>query len=142
MKKYLQFYVTVILAVAIFDVIASLASRMFVFDYTKLFWASWCIYFIAGLVGCKRLGFISGITLGLVAGLGDATLGWFLSTAVGPYLPNRPQQPYGILIVGITIVIVTTLGAFFGLLGACLCKLLNRGHSSTATEQALGADSP
>jgi len=142
MKKHLQFYVTVILAIALFDLIASLASRMFVFDYTKLFWASWCIYFIAGFVGCKRLGFIGGITSGLVAGFGDATLGWFLSTAVGLYLSNGPQQQYGIVIVGITIVIVSTLGAFFGLLGASLSKLLNRGRSSAAAEQALGADSP
>jgi len=130
MKKHLQFYVTVILAIALFDLIASLASRMFVFDYTKLFWASWCIYFIAGFVGCKRLGFIGGIISGLVAGFGDATLGWFLSMAVGPYLPNRPQQQYGIVIVGITIVIVSLLGVFFGLLGASLSKLLNRGLAS------------
>jgi len=116
-----------------------------VFDYTKLFWASWCIYFLAGFVGCKRLGFIGGITSGLAAGLGDATLGWFLSKAVGPYLPNRPQQPYGIVIVGIVIVIVSTLGAFFGLLGASLSKLLNRGRSSTAAERIknwCGAEPP
>jgi len=142
MKKHLKFYVTVILAVTLFDFIASLASRTFVFDYTKLFWTSWCIYFTAGFIGCRRLGFIGGITSGLVAGFGDATLGWFLSTVVGPYLPNRPQQPYGIVLIGITIVIVSMLGAFFGLLGASLAKLLNRGRSSSAAEQALGADSP
>jgi len=130
MKKHLQFYATVILAVVLLDLIASFASRTFLFDYTKLFWASWCIYFIAGFVGCKRLGFIGGIISGLVAGFGDATLGWFLSMAVGPYLPNRPQQQYGIVIVGITIVIVSLLGVFFGLLGASLSKLLNRGLAS------------
>jgi hypothetical protein len=74
MKKHLQFYVIVILAVALFEVLASLASRMFVFDYTKLFWASWCIYFLAGFVGCKRLSFIGGITSGLAAGFGDANV--------------------------------------------------------------------
>jgi hypothetical protein len=135
MKKHLQCYLAVILAVALFDVIASLASRMFVFDYTKLFWASWCFYLIAGFVGCKRLGFIGGITAGLVAGFGDATIGWFLSTAVGPHVPNRPQQEYGLVIVGITIVIVSMVGTFFGLLGAALFKLLNRSRSHTATEQ-------
>ncbi len=138
MKKHFQFYLTVILAIALFDVIASLASRMFVFDYTKLFWASWCCYFIAGFVGCKRLGFIGGIAAGLVAGFGDATLDWFLSTAVGPYFPNRPQQPYGVVIVGITIIIVSTLGTFFGLIGAALSKLLNRGRSPTAAEHVVG----
>jgi hypothetical protein len=130
MRKHFQFYLAVILAVTLFDLIATLASRMFVFDYTNLFWASWCLYFTAGFVGCKRLGFIGGITAGLVAGFGDATLGWFLSTAVGPYLPNRPPQQYGIVIVGITIIIVSTLGTFFGLCGAALYKLLSRGRPS------------
>ena len=120
MKKHFPFYLAVILAVALFDVIASLASRIFMFDYTNLIWASWSFYFIAGFVGCKRLGFVGGVIAGLVAGFGNATLGWFLSTAVGPYLPNRPQQQYGIVIVGITIVIVTMLGTFFGLFGAAL----------------------
>lgn len=127
MKKHLLFYLAVILAIALFDVIGSLASRIFLFDYTKLIFASWCFYFIAGFVGCKRLGFVGGIISGLAAGFGNATLGWFLSTAIGPYLPNRPQQEYGIVIVGITIVIVSMLGTFFGFLGAALCKLLNRG---------------
>jgi hypothetical protein len=127
MKKHFQFYLAVFLAVALFDVIGSLASRIFVFDYTKLFWASWCFYFVAGFVGCKRLGFIGGITAGLVAGFGDATLGWFLSMAFGPYLP-RPQQQYGIVMVGTVIVLVSTLGTFFGLLGAALSKVLNRGR--------------
>jgi hypothetical protein len=142
MKKHFQFYLTVFLGVALFDVIGSLASRIFVFDYTKLFWASWCFYFVAGFVGCKRLGFIGGITAGLVAGFGDATLGWFLSTAVGPNLPNHPQPQYGIVIVGTVIVLVSTLGTCFGLIGAALSKVLNKGRSSAAAKQALGADSP
>ena len=128
------------LAVTLCDVIAALMSRILVFDYTKLFWASWCLYFIAGFVGCKRLGFIGGIAAGLVAGFGDATLGWFLSMAVGPFLPNRPQQPYGILIIGITIIIVSTFGTCFGLFGALLSKLLNRGSSSTSAEHVVGAE--
>lgn len=126
MKKHFRFYLAVILAIALFDVIGSLASRIFVFDYTKLVLASWCFYFIAGFVGCKRL--VGGIIAGLVAGFGNATLGWFLSTAIGPYLPNHPQEQLGIVIVGITIVIVSMLGTFFGLFGAAFFKLLNRGR--------------
>ena len=119
MKKYLQFYSIVIATVVLFDVIASFASRVLVFDYTKLFWVSWCIYFIAGFVGGKRLGFIGGVSSGLVAGFADATLGWFLSTLVGPYVSNRPPE-FGIVVVAVTIVVVTALGACFGLIGATL----------------------
>jgi len=85
MKKYLQFYSIVIIGVVLFDVVGSFASRIFLFDYTRLFWVSWCIYFIAGYVGCKRLGFIAGVAAGMFAGFADATLGWFLSTAIGAH---------------------------------------------------------
>lgn len=125
MKKYLQFYAAVVVTVVLFDVTASLASRLLVFDYTKLFWASWCIYFLAGFVGGKRLGFIGGISAGLVAGFADSTVGWFLSTAIGPYIPRRLPE-FGILVVAVTVVIVSALGAFFGLIGATLAKLLKR----------------
>ncbi|MEP6912074.1 MAG: hypothetical protein ABI923_04930 [bacterium] len=137
MQRHLKFYSVVIVLVVLFDVVGSIASRIFQFDYTKLFWVSWCIYFIAGFIGYKRLGLLGGIAAGFVAGLGDATLGWFVSTAIGPYLPNRPQQPYGIVIVMIAILIVSILGAFFGLIEAVVSKLLTRDRSSTAAEQAL-----
>jgi len=140
MQRLLKIYLTVIVLVVLFDVVGSIASRLLLFDYTKLFWMSWCIYFIAGFVGYRRLGFLSGAAAGLIAGLGDATFGWFLSSAIGPYLPNRTQQQYGIVIVIITIVIVTILGAFFGLVGALVSKLLSRGRSSTRAEQALAPD--
>lgn len=125
MKRHLQFYLTVILAIGIFDLLASLASRMFLFDYTNLSWVSWCLYSIAGFVGCKRLGFLGGIAAGLAAGFGDATLGWFLSTLIGPYVPSGPHQ-FGILVVIFTVVMVSALGVFFGLIGAALAKLISR----------------
>ena len=115
----------IFVAVVLFDVIASLASRVFVFDYGKLFWASWLIYFLAGFVGCKRLGFIGGVSAGLVAGFADATLGWFLATAIGPHVSARPPA-FGIVVVAVTVVIVSVLGTFFGLIGATLAKLLKR----------------
>ena len=127
MKKHLQFYLAVILSVALFDIVASLASRIFLFDYTKLFWLSWFLYLIAGFVGCKRLGFLGGIISGLIAGFGEATLGWFLSTVIGPYVPHR-LQVHGILSVTITIAIVSMLGTLFGLVGAIVSKALFRGR--------------
>lgn len=140
MKRHLQFYLTVIIIVALFDVVASFASRIFLFDYTKLFWVSWCINFMAGFVGYKRLGFVGGVVAGFAAGFGDATLGWFLSMAISPYIRHPPQQ-FGILIIIITVVMVSTLGIFFGLIGAIVSKLVS-GRSSIASEQAHAADRP
>jgi hypothetical protein len=104
-----------------------MASRAFVFSYLKLFWLSWCIYFLAGFFACTRFAFIDGIIAGLVAGLGDATIGWCLSTVIGPYIPGRPQH-YSIVVIAVTIVMVSLLSTLFGLLGATICKLVRIGH--------------
>lgn len=80
-------------------------------------------------LGYKRLGFVGGVVAGLAAGFGDATLGWFLSIAISPYIRHPPQR-FGILIVIITVVMVSTLGLFFGLIGAIVSKLVS-GRSST-----------
>lgn len=131
MQRNLKFNLAVIAAVVLIDVVGSIASRAFHFNYTRLFWVSWCVYFLAGFVGYRRFGFLAGVVAGWVAGFAEATLGWLLSTAVGPYLPNRPQQPYGVLIVIVTVIIVSILGVFFGLIGALVSKLLSRGRLST-----------
>jgi hypothetical protein len=53
----------------------------------------------------------------MVAGLADATIGWAISSAIGPYISVGHHQ-LTLLSIFIVIVIVTIHGAFFGFLGA------------------------
>jgi hypothetical protein len=125
MKERIQYYFTVACVIVLFDVIASFASRALAFNYTKLAWASWSLYALAGYVGCRRFGFLSGIVAGLIAGLSDSTVGWSLSSAIGPYIPLT-QPRHTLLLVSVVIVIVSLTGAFFGFIGSSAGHIIKR----------------
>lgn len=129
-KSKSQFYFYVACLIVLFDVTASLASRFLKFDYTSLSWASWCLYVLAGFLGCRYHGFAAGVATGLVAGVTDATLGWLAELAIKPYVPFK-QPPYSLALILITIIIVSFEGLFFALIGALL-GLFARPRSKSA----------
>jgi hypothetical protein len=126
MKNRIQFGVIVLGAIFLFDALASVLSRTLQIDYAKLFWVSFLLYLAAGYFGCKYFDFLTGLGGGFVAGLTDATVGWLVSSVIGPYT-SMAQQDYGPVIILITVIIVSVLGAFFGLLGALIRKIIGRG---------------
>ena len=111
--------------IVLFDLIASVASRTLEFDYTKLGWLSLGLYFAAGYFGCKYFNFLSGVLAGLVAGLSDSTIGWAVSSAIGPYIPFTPPQ-YTPLVILIVVMFISAMSTFLGLIGALLCKITKR----------------
>lgn len=117
----------VILVIVGFDAVASLLSKLFQFDYTNLVWASLLIYVAAGYWGAHRRGFFFGLLLGLLAGLIDATLGWFISTAIRPFSTTE-IPPVGFSLWLIVLPVVTALGFVFGLVGAGLCKIFGQAR--------------
>lgn len=121
----------VILVVIGFDVVASLLSRLFRFDYTNLVWVSLLIYLAAGYWGAHYRGFMFGLLLGSLAGLIDSTLGWFVSTAIGPFSSSE-IPPVSYSVGRIVIPTVTLLGFVFGLVGAGLCKIFRQARSVDA----------
>lgn len=127
MKKRIQFYLIVTSVIVLFDLAASIISRTIEFDYTTFGWGSWGLYFAAGYFGCKYFDFLSGAVAGFVAGLSDSTVGWAVSSAIGPYIPSD-QPPYTVLLIVVVVTIVSAKRTFLGLIGALFCKIFkNRG---------------
>jgi hypothetical protein len=60
-----------------------------------------------------------------VAGLIDSTVGWLVSSAIGPYT-STAQLRYGPVVILFTVIIVSVLGGVFGLIGALVCKIIRR----------------
>jgi hypothetical protein len=108
-----------------FDAVASLASRVFQFDYTNLIWISLVIYVAVGYWGAHRRGFLFGLLLGALAGLADSTIGWWISTWIRPF-SRTGIPPLGLSLQLIVLTSVTALGFVFGLIGAGLCKVLRQ----------------
>ena len=129
MKQRIKFYLTVAVIIVMFDAVASAASRTLVVDYTKLAWVSYIFYVAVGYLGCKSFDLLSGVVAGFVAGLFDSTLGWLLSSTIGPFIPFA-QPHYTPLLIFFVIIMVSVEGALFGFVGALLSKIVNRGNQS------------
>jgi hypothetical protein len=125
MKTETRLYLAIVFVIVLFDGLASLASRTWRFDYTRLDWVSFCLYAASGFLALKYRGLKGGVLAGLLAGFTDATLGWALSSAIGPDLPFPPLGHHVVVIV-LVVVTVSMWGAFFGLVGALLRLALSR----------------
>lgn len=120
-----RFYLAVAGVIVLFDVVASLASKALGFDYTGLVWVSRCLYIASGYFGYKFHGLLWGILAGFVAGVADSTVGWMLSSAIGPYLPFT-QPAYSPLLLAVVVMTVSLKGALFGFVGALFGLLMRR----------------
>lgn len=128
MKRETKFYLSVVCAIVLFDVAASFASRALKFDYTHLIWVSSFLYAVAGYFGFAYMRLAGALLAGVVAGIADATIGWALSTAIGPYVPTvRPSLSYGV--IAIVIVMVSLLAGFFGFIGGLFRLLTSRSRT-------------
>lgn len=125
MKNKALFYLMVACAIVLFDVVASCASKLLMFDYTKLAPVSILLFCTAGYFGCKYHGFLGGVLAGLTAGVAGSTFGWALSSLIGPYIPFS-QPPQTFLTALILIVMVSVLGGICGLFGAALRRLVEK----------------
>ncbi len=112
-----------------FDAIGSTLSRLFQFDYGDFIWGSFLLYVFVGYWGAYRRGFIYGILLGGVTGLAESTLGWYVSTAIGPFTRRDPPNSTLSEIL-IAIIFVSAIGIVLGLLGAGICKILGQIKSN------------
>jgi len=130
MKKRIQFYLIVVFVIVMFDAVASAVSRTLIFDYTKMAWFSYMLYVAAGYLGCKSFDIAGGILAGLIAGLADSTIGWLLSSVIGPFIPFA-QPRYTPLLISVVIITVSIGGALLGLVGALLFKIINKGSPSS-----------
>jgi hypothetical protein len=124
-KNKSQFFLAVAATIILFDVFGALASKSLNFAYPNLVWGSWSIYLISGFIGRKLYGFPSGILVGLIAGFVESTIGWALSTIIGPYLPFEKPH-YSFLEISIIIAVVTVQGAILGGIGALLNLVISK----------------
>jgi hypothetical protein len=130
MSRKAQFYLAVACVIILFDAAASFVSRVLRFDYTILAWVSLCLYFASGYFGSKFHGLLGGALAGLVAGLADSTVGWAVSSVVGPYVPFEKSSPAPLLIAAV-VTIVTLKATFFGFVGG-LFGWVTKGRSHVA----------
>ena len=76
-----------VVGILTFDVVASFASRVFAFPYVRATVGSYLIYFAIGFCAARASTVAPLRTAAIaaaVAGLAEASLGWWLSALIGP----------------------------------------------------------
>src|SRR5260370_42555813 len=114
-----------------FDTVASLFSRSFHFEYTRFMWVSFLIYVLVGYWGAYWRGFLYGMLLGTFAGFVEATIGWYVSRMIGPFV-QTDIPVLSPLVIAMVIIIVTATAFLFGSIGAVLCSALGRTKTADA----------
>ena len=109
------------LAILLFDVAWSIASRAFGLSYSLLAPVSFLIYACAGFAAARRAGVWLGVAGGGLVALVDATLGWTLSWIIGPGRPPNGFEGWPATLS--VIIVVVASGALLGLVGGGISKL-------------------
>lgn len=121
MKRFFVISLIGALTVVVFDAAGAMGSLRFGFDYRMLFVGSILIYAAAGFAASKYCGWRFAPLAGGIAGLADATLGWYVSSAIGP---GRTGIETDAAAVAATIVFVTVIGAVIGFAGGLAARLI------------------
>ena len=105
-----------LIAVTLFDILGSIASRQMNFSYSYLGIISFIIYVAIAFVIAKRAGKKTAVISTGLLGLYDATVGWKLSLF---FQANTGDQKIDITptILVTTIMLVTLYGAMIGFVG-------------------------
>jgi hypothetical protein len=101
------------LAILVFDAAAALAAEALDFSYSALWPVSFLIYAVTAFTAARvaRSAAVGALT-GLTVAATDATLGWALSSAIGP---GKPEDDTA-LAIAVTVVAVSASGAVVGLI--------------------------
>jgi len=128
MKPFYKTLLSGCLTIGFFDVLSSLVSRQFNFNYTYLAPGSFIIYCVFGFWGTKKINLKTGVFIAAAIGLFDSTIGWKISMLLKANTGNLDNNPSaGIWII--TAVFLTGLAALCGLIGGGLAKALKRKES-------------
>lgn len=123
MRKTLNILLFSIVAICFVDTIGSIASRKFAFNYSYLSMISFLIYALTSFVITKLVNFKMGVLGASILGLFDSTIGWKISILLSC---NSSMIPRTITIWIITIIIVTLMAAFAGLIGGGFAKIIEK----------------
>jgi hypothetical protein len=121
MKPINRLLLTGCIAITLFDVLGSIISKQFNFNYTYLFLVSFSIYTICGFCGTRIINLKNGVLIAAFTGFIDSTIGWKISMLLHANTGNIKNAPTTQAWL-VTIVFVTGLAALCGLIGGVIAN--------------------
>lgn len=107
--------------ILVFDLLASLLSRLTGIPYAAFSIGSFLIYLAAGYSAQRRFGFGVAALVGAGTGLAESTVGWGISWLIGPGRSGM-EQPAVTRIFG-TVILVVIIGSVVAMVGAAVARI-------------------
>lgn len=123
MRQFWRVVCVGVVAILVFDTLASFASEVFGFAYGYATIGSVLIYSTIGYFVFLIRGLVQAIGAALLVGLVDATLGWYIAWQIGPGVLEVGSVTAA-LILG-TLVIVSVMATVCALVGSTAALLLH-----------------
>jgi hypothetical protein len=117
-----------VIAVVVFDAVAAFASRALGFPYASATLGSYLLYFAVGVFAARTAGSSpvkAAALAAAIAGLADASLGWWVSSLIGPGRPLAGFELTALRWAGVALFVVM-LAAAIGTVGG----LVGRGRTT------------
>lgn len=115
-----------LLATLIFNILGSLSSRIFAFDYSYLTPLSAIIYCSIGFITTKEFNLKMGTRYTTLMGLFDSTIGWMIAILLKANTGTLNIQPYSIELAIIVVISMTVLASLLGLISGGVALLLKK----------------
>jgi hypothetical protein len=129
-NKVLKSLAAVGVVMVAYDAMASAVSRVARLEYSYFMFGSLLLCGLIGFFVSWRTSFVWGIVAGFVAGLAESTLGWAVSTWIGPTTKVVPESITTDLIL-FTIFVVMMSSGFFAAVGSGIAALIKAVSNKT-----------
>jgi hypothetical protein len=125
MKPVFKLLLTGCLAILLTDVLGSLISKQFNFNYAYLAPLSLIVYSACGFWGTRAINLKSGVLIAAGIGLFDSTIGWKIAILLHANTGNFKNEPT-IQSWIVTMFFVTGLAALCGLIGGVVANAFRK----------------
>jgi len=115
-----------LLATLLLNILGSLSSRIFAFDYSYLTPLSAIIYCFIGVITTKEFNLKKGVYYTTLMGLFDSTIGWMIAVLLKANTGTLNIQPYSIELVLVVVISITVLASLLGLISGGVALLLKK----------------
>jgi hypothetical protein len=125
MKREYKILLIGISAIVLLDILGSIASRQFVFNYSLLSPVSFVIYGTVGFLTTRIKNLKTAVLSGAILGFFDSTVGFKISMLFDAYT-GELEYPTTKAVWITTFVLITGLAALAALLGGGLARMVKK----------------
>lgn len=120
---------TGILAILVFDILGSISSKVFDFDYSYLASISTLIYCTISFFTARQESLRKAVLCTTLMGIFDSTVGWLVTLLIDPNTGTTDIQPYSFIMVVVMVFSMAAAGAIMGFIGGGIAMISRKNNT-------------